>query len=232
MQLDPDASLATALSSKKSPKLGLFSYPVLQAADILVHRATHVPVGEDQKQHLEFARECVTNFNTAYKTNVLVPPKTTVSLAKRIMSLTNPLQKMSKSDPSPKSRILITDTPDIIKTRIKTALTDSVSGVTYDQADRPGLANLVDILTSFDPKNRTSAQLAEKMKGYGIADLKQVVAQVLCDQLAEIRDAYQTVRPKHGELQAFADVGAEKARQNAAETMRMVYDAMGFGPLR
>merc|ERR1711939_99457 len=126
-------------------KLGLFSYPVLQAADILVHRATHVPVGHDQAQHLEFARQIANGFNEAVGKSVLLAPQTLISPAKRVMSLTDPVKKMSKSDPNPKSRILLTDSNEVIRSKIKSAMTDSFDGISYEPERRPGVSNLLDI---------------------------------------------------------------------------------------
>ncbi|KAH9903712.1 tRNA synthetases class I-domain-containing protein [Xylariomycetidae sp. FL2044] len=125
-------------------KLGLLSYPVLQAADILIHRATHVPVGDDQRQHLEFARECVTNFNATYGGDLVVP-QTITTPTPRIMSLQNPANKMSKSALNEKSRILITSTAQEIRNRIFGAVTDNQGAVTYDPVLRPGVANLLEI---------------------------------------------------------------------------------------
>ncbi|KAL2156545.1 hypothetical protein VTH82DRAFT_1290 [Thermothelomyces myriococcoides] len=227
MQLGDNASLDDP-KARKSLKHGLFSYPVLQAADILLYRATHVPVGEDQRQHLEFARECVTNFNHTYKTDCLVQPETLISPAKRIMSLSNPLQKMSKTDPSPKSRILITDTPEEIAKKIRHAVTDSTDKVTYDPANRPGVANLIEILSSFDAQGRTPAQLGEQMGGCKIAELKQAVMQTVSDQLAEVRDRYQQYMSDQEKLKAVASQGANTARITARNTMTDVKRAIGL----
>ncbi|KAK4249638.1 hypothetical protein C7999DRAFT_39300 [Corynascus novoguineensis] len=199
-----------------------------KAADILLYRATHVPVGEDQRQHLEFARECVSNFNHTFKTDCLVQPQTLISPSKRIMSLSNPLQKMSKSDPSPKSRILITDTPEDIAKKIRHAVTDSTDKVTYDPAKRPGVANLIEILSSFDPQGRTPARLGEQMKGYKIAELKQVVAQVVGDELAEVRERYRQYMSDPEKLKSIAFGGTFAARAVARETMMQVKRAVGL----
>jgi len=227
MQLGDNASLDDP-KARKSLKHGLFSYPILQAADILLYRATHVPVGEDQRQHLEFARECVSNFNHTFKTDCLVQPQTLISPSKRIMSLSNPLQKMSKSDPSPKSRILITDTPEDIAKKIRHAVTDSTDKVTYDPAKRPGVANLIEILSSFDPQGRTPARLGEQMKGYKIAELKQVVAQVVSDELGEVRERYQQYMSDPEKLKSIAFGGTFAARAFARETMMQVKRAVGL----
>jgi tryptophanyl-tRNA synthetase len=137
-------------------KLGLFSYPVLQAADILLYGATHVPVGEDQAQHLEFARELANSFNHNFpgetETPILIPPETIISPAKRIRSLTDPALKMSKSHPNEKSRILLTDDKDTVHQKIKQAVTDSIeTEIAYDPETRPGISNLIDLLYYADP---------------------------------------------------------------------------------
>ncbi|RYP26536.1 hypothetical protein DL767_007987 [Monosporascus sp. MG133] len=196
-------------------KLGLFSYPVLQAADVLVHRATHVPVGDDQRQHLEFARECATNFNTP---------------SPRVMSLVNPLNKMSKSTPNHRSRILITASPDEIRQRIMGAVTDSLRTVTYEPVARPGVANLLEILSQCSPGNPTPAALASELRGAGLGDLKKQVTAAVTGELAGIRDRYEEVLGSKGgkyldEIQATC---AEKARRRAAETMRIVRDVVGL----
>merc|ERR1711939_634674 len=132
-------------------KLGLFSYPVLQAADILLYQATLVPVGADQLQHIEFARSLARSFNshlrqTAESPNLFRVPRPALSPARRIMSLKRPTQKMSKSDADPKSRILITDTREEIHAKVKGAITDSEPGISFDPEKRPGVSNLIEIL--------------------------------------------------------------------------------------
>ncbi|KAK4106166.1 Nucleotidylyl transferase [Parathielavia hyrcaniae] len=199
-----------------------------KAADILLYRTTHVPVGEDQRQHIEFARECVTNFNHSYSTNYLVAPQAQISPAKRIMSLTNPTQKMSKSEPSYKSRILITDSDEDIKKKIRQAVTDSDELVTYDPAARPGVSNLIEILASFDPQSRNAAQLGSQMKGHKVAELKQVVSQVLCDELAEIRERYHQVINDKDKLNEAVSQGAYVARERARQTMHEVWRICGL----
>lgn len=178
LSLSENASV-TDEKAKSALKLGLFSYPVLQAADILVHRATHVPVGEDQRQHLEFARECATNFNHSFGngSKLLVPPETILSPAKRVMSLQSPSSKMSKSDPNPASRILLTDSPSQIRKKILSALTDSTNAVTYDPISRPGVSNLLSLLSLFE--NKKPEELAAKMASQGakLKDLKERVAE-------------------------------------------------------
>ncbi|KAI1654423.1 putative tryptophanyl-tRNA synthetase [Daldinia decipiens] len=218
-------------------KLGLFSYPVLQAADILVHRATHVPVGDDQRQHLEFARECATNFNHTFK-NILVPPETMTTPSPRIMSLTNPESKMSKSAPNHRSRIVITAPPNEIRTRIMSAVTDIHNAVTYDPETRPGVANLLELLSQCGsaqgtpPRRLSPNELAVQLSGAKLKDLKELVAEAVCVELHGVRDRHDELLDRKGgkwldEIEAEC---AEVARRNAEETMRMVRDAVGLGP--
>lgn len=227
MNLDDDATIESA-KGKKALKHGLFSYPVLQAADILLYGTTHVPVGDDQRQHLEFTRECVTNFNYAYKTKCLVAPETLLSPAHRVMSLTNPRQKMSKSDPMTKSRVYIHSSPKKISQRISGAVTDSKNQVTYDPEARPGVANLINILSGFDPRGRTPEELAEEMQGFKISQLKEVVASVVSDQLEEFRERYGYFESHKDQMREISALGTEKARQQAGKTMNMVKDAIGI----
>ncbi|KAL7808449.1 tryptophanyl-tRNA synthetase [Trichoderma gracile] len=208
-------------------KLGLFSYPVLQAADILVHRATHVPVGHDQQQHLEFARECATNFNHAYGSH-LIHPETIVSPVQRIMSLTEPTSKMSKSHPAQRSRILITDTPQEIRSKIATALTDSTPGISYDPATRPGISNLLEILSVFDPERRTPAQLAQVYAKASPKIFKEAVADALVTGLHGIRDRYLELSADDSYLDRIEQQGAQKAQKSAEETMDIVKAAVGL----
>ncbi|SCV30224.1 related to tryptophan-tRNA ligase, mitochondrial [Fusarium fujikuroi] len=209
-------------------KLGLFSYPVLQAADILVHRATHVPVGEDQRQHLEFARECVTNFNAAYG-NHLVSPQTTTSPVQRVMSLQNPTEKMSKSSKSPKSRISIIDSPQEIKAKIKAATTDSIPGISYNREERPGISNLLDIMAIFDPEGRKAQELGEQYSDLSPKQLKEMVSDTVVGGLDGIRDRYTELLDKGDEyLDSIETIGAEKARKSAEETMQVVRGAVGL----
>lgn len=225
MQLGDNASLDDA---KKTLKHGLFSYPILQAADILIHRATHVPVGDDQRQHLEFARECVTNFNHTYATDCLVAPQTLVSPSKRVMSLTNPLQKMSKSDPSPKSHILLTDSREQITKKLMQALTDPTNAVSYDPDWRAGVANLLEILSAFDAEGRSAAQLGEALKGEKIAELKHQVARAVDGELAGVRERYEDFVCDRKRMEDIVGRSTAWAKSNAGNTMGMVKQAMGL----
>ncbi|KAK4188695.1 hypothetical protein QBC35DRAFT_514615 [Podospora australis] len=230
--------LSCTASTGYLSRMTQWNYPILQAADILVHKATHVPVGEDQRQHLEFARECVTNFNAAYGCQVLVPPETMVTeRAKRIMSLSDPAKKMSKSDPSVKSRVLITDSPEAIKTKIMGAVTDSLAEgkVTgYEPETRPGVANLLEILAAFGGQQgkKTVEELGEEMRGTGLKELKTKTAEAVTEGLREVREKYEGYMnsEKQGKMmEEIIQTGAKRARESAEETMREVRGVVGLG---
>lgn len=227
LQLREDATLDDDAAAK-TLRHGLFSYPILQAADILVHRATHVPVGEDQRQHLEFTRQCARSFNHAHFSNLLVEPETLVAPTKRIMSLTNPLQKMSKSDPSPKSRILISDSTVEIEQKIGSALTDSRGTVTYEPDARPGVANLLEILSACDAQGRSPARLAEEMKGCRMGELKQQVARAVDAELAPVRDRFIPLRGNTKQLNSVSFDGSAKANHSADTTLAKVKARLGL----
>lgn len=217
---------------KAKLKLGLFSYPVLQAADVLVHRATHVPVGEDQAQHLEFVRECATNFNAIYGKH-LVPPETIISPTSKVMSLREPTQKMSKSHTDARSRITLTDSPEEIRSRIRTALTDSEDAVYYDPVGRPGVANLFELLSTFGESGLDAAELGAEGGPFGgasIQELKSAVGDAVVEGLAGIRERYLEILAKDDGkyLDEVALEGAVKARANADKTMEIVRAAVGL----
>ncbi|KAK3673577.1 Tryptophan--tRNA ligase, mitochondrial [Recurvomyces mirabilis] len=190
-------------------KLNLFSYPVLQAADVLLHRTTHVPVGHDQAQHLEFAREVANGFNHVYGQDILIPPQTLVSPAKRVMSLTHPVSKMSKSHPNPKSRILLTDSDELIQSKIKSAVTDSIEGVTYEQDRRPG-------------------DLAADLANISMRVLKEQVSSAVTKLVAPIRERHESIVGNESLLDDVATLGAAKATESAAPTLLQVKRAVGL----
>ncbi|KAJ4366978.1 Tryptophan--tRNA ligase, mitochondrial [Neocucurbitaria cava] len=223
-------------SNKDALKLGLFSYPVLQAADILLYNTTHVPVGEDQAQHLEFSRELAIGFNHLYSTSsssepLLTVPQTLLSPAKRVMSLTEPTKKMSKSDPKPKSRILITDSREEIHNKLKSALTDSIEGVSYDRDSRPGVSNLVDLIYHFDESLAASPEeLAKDLKGLSMRALKERAADTVDAGIRDIRERYEELMGGNQKaLVQHADDGARRAEEIAEATMKRVRSAMGIG---
>ncbi|KAI9841908.1 MAG: Tryptophan--tRNA ligase, mitochondrial [Sclerophora amabilis] len=225
----PEDTTASESAFKDALKLGLFSYPVLQAADILLHRATHVPVGEDQEQHLEFARRCAKMFNSS-KGDYLPLPQTILSPARRVMSLNQPHLKMSKSHTDPKSRILITDTYEEIKQKIRLALTDSISGVTYDPVNRPGVSNLLEIMSNFQESDKTCDSLATEYESLSMREFKERVAESIENGISGIRARYEKISDADGgHYLDFIEVkGAEKARLHAEETMAFLRKTVAF----
>lgn len=228
MNLPDNASPLAA--PKDQLKLGLFSYPVLQAADILLYNTTHVPVGQDQAQHLEFTRDLAIGFNHLYGP-LLTVPETQLSPAKRVMSLLDPTKKMSKSDPRPKSRILITDSRDTIHSKLRSALTDSIDGVSYDREARPGVSNLVDLIYHFDHAGAASPEeLARDFKHLSMRALKEKAADAVEQSIKPTRERYeQLMAGDQQELVAHAEDGARKAEAIAESTMQRIRNAMGMG---
>ncbi|KAL3455641.1 hypothetical protein BJX64DRAFT_281947 [Aspergillus heterothallicus] len=224
LQLPEDASLDNA-DVRSKLRLGLFSYPVLQAADILVHRATHVPVGEDQRQHLEFSRYTANSFNHLYG-SIFPSPEALISPAKRVMSLKEPTLKMSKSHVDERSRIILTDSPDDVRQKVKVALTDSEAGISYDPSRRPGVSNLVEIISHLD--GRSCHEVAQSYGSASLRALKGVVADRINEVLAPIRDKYYSLMADNAHLESVADQGAQNARANAEITMNKVRTAMGL----
>jgi tryptophanyl-tRNA synthetase len=161
-------------ADKGGQNLGLFSYPVLMAADIVLHKVHAVPVGDDQTQHLEFTRDLVDRFNGRYGDVFPMPEQITPEVGARIMSLKDPTAKMSKSDPDVKSRILVTDSPDVIRRKVRGAITDSGTGVEYDIEKKPGVSNLLDILAVFSGRSIDSLVDEHHELQYGY--FKDVVA--------------------------------------------------------
>lgn len=231
LSLPDTATLADSAAIEKL-RLGLFSYPVLQAADILLYRPDVVPVGEDQAQHIEFARTLARSFNAAYSPEgapLFTPPTAQISEAKRIMSLRKPTQKMSKSDPDPKSRILLTDSAEEIRAKVKGAVTDSEEGITYEPARRPGVANLLDVYRFVTRDERTPEQVAEEVKSLSKVDLKRMVTEAVVDELAPVRERYlQLMGSGIKEVEEAYEVGLHRARVKADVTMALVREALGL----
>ncbi|KAG8983983.1 Tryptophan--tRNA ligase, mitochondrial [Tulasnella sp. JGI-2019a] len=216
--------------------LGLFAYPVLQAADVLMYKATHVPVGEDQEQHLELCRDLANVFNRTYKAgDTTFPiPQHLISPAKRIMSLRNPMQKMSKSAPDPRSRIIISDSAESVASKIRSAVTDSIPTITYDPVNRPGVSNLLTILAAVLPQSGNPIRpvaLAEEYMGKNHAALKGDVVDAVEAKLRPIREEYLRLKDDEAWLNIVSRTGARRAREIATVTMEEVKQKIGLGPL-
>nr|POE56558.1 tryptophan--trna ligase, mitochondrial [Quercus suber] len=220
---------ANERDNNQRAKLGLFSYPVLMAADVLVHQTTHVPVGHDQAQHLEFTRELANGFNHVVDRSVLYPPATLTSPAKRIMSLSDANVKMSKSSRDPKSRILLTDSADDIHYKLRYAYTDDIEGISYDPTARPGVSNLIDLLFhATDGQYPDRESIARDFEKTSKKKFKAVIADVLEAKLQPIRARYAENVNNHTLLEDIASEGAKKANENASATMLKVKCAVGL----
>jgi tryptophanyl-tRNA synthetase len=208
-------------------KMGLFDYPVLQAADILLYKGTHVPVGEDQMQHLELARDIAGVFNKTFgyvfpKPDAIIPPS-----AKRVMSLRDPAGKMSKSDPSDYSRLNLVDAPELIRAKIAKATTDGIRGISYDPEQRPGMSNLVSIYAAM-----RDIEIEDAVKE--CADItstkvfKERVSEAIIEKLSPIQSELVRLQADEGYVRQVLDDGAERANQVAEKTMEQVYKAVGL----
>lgn len=205
--------------------VGLFTYPVLMAADILLYQANLVPVGEDQKQHLELSRNLAQRFNFNYSDTFVVPEPFIGKVGARVMSLQDPTKKMSKSDPNEKSIIFLDDKDEVIKSKIKRAVTDSGSEVKYDAA-KPGVANLMTLYSIATGK--TNAEIEQEFVGAGYGEFKATVADAVAAYLAPVRDKYFEIRKNENKLKEILTLGAEKAGMQARKTLRKVYKKVGF----
>lgn len=214
---------------REGASIGLFTYPVLQAADVLVYRATHVPVGDDQKQHIELARDIALKFNTDFDVDLFVAPEPLIGAnAARIMSLRDGRSKMSKSDPSDASRINLIDSDDLIATKIRKAKTDPapLPDTMGELADRPEAANLVRIFAALDA--REPASVLADFAGQGFGAFKPALTDRLVATLGPIRDRLDQLSRDTGALDAILARGAERAADLAAPTLAGAYTALGL----
>ena len=216
--------------NREGSSVGLFTYPVLQAADVLVYRATHVPVGEDQKQHIELARDIALKFNNDFDTELFVAPEPFVGggAAARVMSLRDGSAKMSKSDPSEQSRIALTDSDEAIAQKVRKARTDP-EPLPDDPAlldGRPEAKNLVGILAALTDE-RVEAVLA-RFAGQGFGAFKPVLADAMIATVAPIRTRLDELRRDEAAIDAILAAGAERARGLASPTLAAAYRAVGL----
>jgi len=205
---------------------GLFTYPALMAADILVHDTDRVPVGDDQRQHLEIARDIAGRFNSRYGETFVVPEAYIPKAGARVMDLQSPTDKMSKSEDSPQGTIDLLDDPKAIEKKIKRAVTDSGEDVTYDPENRPGVANLLSILAA--ATDREPKAVAEGYSQFG--PLKADTAEALIALLAPIQARYRELEADSGATQALLAQGADKAQAKAAEVLERARNALGLLP--
>lgn len=206
---------------------GLFNYPTLMAADILLYNTDLVPVGQDQKQHLELARDIASRFNNVYSPTFKVPDPYIPKVGAKVMSLQDPTKKMSKSDDNPNSYILIMDPPDVIRKKVSRAVTDSIGIINYCD-EQPGVKNLINILCA--TKGSTPEELVEYYKGKGYADLKKDVAEAIIDELEPVQNKVKDILADKKYLEEIYKSGAEKASYNANKILRKMQKKIGFIP--
>ncbi|MBP1588558.1 MAG: tryptophan--tRNA ligase [Clostridia bacterium] len=205
---------------------GLFTYPVLMAADILLYQADMVPIGADQKQHLELARNLAERFNNIYGETFIVPEPFIRGGSARIMSLQEPSKKMSKSDANVNNFILLTDTRDDIVKKFKKAVTDSGSEVRYDENEKPGISNLMNIYGAV--KNLTAAGVEKEFEGLRYGDFKKAVGEAVADVLAPVQDRYREFSEDRAFLDKVLKRNSEIAFEAASKTLKDVYEKVGF----
>ena len=206
---------------------GLFSYPVLQAADVLAYKADTVPVGEDQRQHVELMREIARRFNERFGETLVEPDHRIPELGARIMDLQNPENKMATTGGTQQGTVLVLDDPGTVTKKIKSAVTDSGSEVRRGEG-KEGIANLIDILAV--TRGSTPEEIEKEFEGTGYGDFKTAVAEGVVDFLAPVRERYEELRPDEAALEEVLAAGAEKARAISSVTLAEVRSAMGIGP--
>ncbi len=210
------------------PNVGLFTYPVLQAADILVYDADVVPVGEDQRQHLELSRDLATRFNARFGDTLVVPSVHIMRATAKIQDLQAPTAKMSKSAVSDAGLISLLDEPSRIVKKIKSAVTDTGREVRFDEGDKPGVSNLLSIHSALS--GTPIAALEASFAGRGYGDLKKEVAEVVVETVTPFRNRTLELMADPAELDRILADGADRARIIAEATVRRVYDKVGLLP--
>ncbi|MEO6143673.1 MAG: tryptophan--tRNA ligase [Dermatophilaceae bacterium] len=229
-----EASRMTQFKDKSSrhgaagTSVGLFNYPVLMAADILLYDADQVPVGEDQRQHLELTRDLAGRFNGRYGETFTVPEPHIIKATAKIHDLQDPTSKMSKSASSQNGVIDLLDDPGVIAKRIRSAVTDNGGEICFDPAEKPGVSNLLSILGALSGRSIESLEADYVGRGYG--DLKKDVTEIVVEVATPYRDRTLALLADPAELDRILAEGAERARDVASATLARVYDRVGFLP--
>ena len=215
-------------SSKHADNInaGLFTYPVLMAADILLYQSDFVPIGQDQKQHLELSRDIADRFNKLYGQTFVVPAPLISKQGARIMSLQEPSKKMSKSDTNTSNFVLLTEAPEAIMKKFKKAVTDSEAEVRYDEENKPGVSNLINIYGAVTDKSVSDVE--KEFEGARYGDFKMAVGQAVIDALTPIREKYEQLMNDKAYLNSVLKSGREKASEIASATLYDVYEKVGF----
>jgi tryptophanyl-tRNA synthetase len=204
----------------------LFTYPVLMAGDILLYQTDIVPIGDDQRQHLELSRDIAQRFNSRYGETFVVPEGVFPETGGRVMNLQEPDMKMSKSRGAESGTVLMLDPPDTIRKKVKTAVTDSGSDVRYDPKEKPGISNLIELLTVVTGDSIKDVEARYDGSGYG--QFKADVGDAIVELLGPIQTRYHELRSDPAELQRLLEMGAEKARASSAPTLSLMYERLGF----
>jgi tryptophanyl-tRNA synthetase len=207
----------------------LFTYPVLMAADVLAYRASDVPVGDDQRQHVELMRDVAERFNARFGQKLVVPEHRIPAVGARIMDLQAPERKMSTTGGTEQGTVLVLDEPTTIAKKVRSAVTDSGSEVRRG-SDKPGITNLIEILAAV--RGGTPEQIEQEFSASRYGDLKAAVAEAVINYLAPVRERYAELRADEAQLERILADGAEKARAIASDTLLDVREAMGVGPVR
>ena len=215
----------TQKGGQERSSVGLFTYPILQAADILLYQAQSVPVGEDQRQHLELTRDLAIRFNNQFGKTFVVPEAFIVKESAKILDLQDPTAKMSKS--SPQGCVFILDEPDVVMKKFKTALTDSGKEVKYDPTNKPGVSNLLSIIKAVTNEDMATIESQFVNKGYG--DLKIYTGELVVEKIIKpFREKTMTLLANENQLNSLMNDGAQKAEKVAAATLKNVYEKVGF----
>ena len=206
---------------------GLFTYPVLMAGDILLYQTDLVPIGDDQRQHLELARDVAERFNVRFGPTFKVPGGQFPDAGGRVMDLQDPVRKMSTSDGTEQGTVFIVDSPDVVRRKFKTAVTDAGRDVVRSP-EKPGITNLIEIMSV--ATGDAPEAIEARYDGEGYARFKEDVAEAVIELLEPVRRRYEELSGDPGELQRLLAIGAEKARSASAPTLQRMYDVMGFVP--
>ena len=204
----------------------LFTYPILMAGDILLYQTHVVPIGDDQRQHLELARDVAERFNYRFGETFRVPEGMYPEVGGRIMDLQEPTNKMSTTLSSEQGAVYVVDAPDVIRKKFKSAVTDSGREVRYDPQEKPGVSNLLEIMSV--ATSEPIVALEQRFDGVGYGDFKSAVGESVIELLTPIRERYEALRADERELQRLLAMGAEKARRAAEPTLEAMYERMGF----
>jgi tryptophanyl-tRNA synthetase len=211
--------------NKEFVSVGLFDYPALMAADILLYNTTEVPIGEDQKQHVELARDIAERFNTRLGETFVLPEPVIPKTGGRIMSLIDPKKKMSKSDPNPAATIYLLDTPEEAKKKIMSATTDSENTVKYDSEMKPGVSNLMEIYSQLE--TRTMVDIENEFQGKGYKEFKERVSESVGEFLKKFQEKYAEAS-NNEKLEEILAKGSQKAKAISQEKLKSVYKNIGF----